>query len=642
MSKKPVPFGEWRSPITSDMIVSQSIGFSSPQVDGADLYWLESRPTEAGRTAIVRLRANSIADVIAPPFNARTRVHEYGGGAYLADGGSVLFSNFADQRVHRVDGGTPLALTAQVAGSALRFSSYHPDQRRNRLIAVVEDHTNAAAEAKNSLASIDLATGDVTTLVDGADFYASPCLSPDGTRLAWLSWRHPNMPWDGTELWLADVDEAGRTSGSRRIAGGPSESVFQPLWSPAGDLTFVADPTGWWNIHALRGGKVVALTGLDAEFGRPLWNLDASSYAFVGPTTILCAYLRDGAARLALLDTDSLHLTSIACPYTSIEGLAGSDGVAIFIGASPTSPSAVVRFDLATRRCIEIKRASAIAIDDGDISVPEAIEFPTEDGKTAHAFYYPPRNASFEGPAGALPPVLVKSHGGPTGATSATFKLGVLYWTSRGIGVLDVNYGGSTGYGRDYRQRLIGRWGIVDVDDCVNAARYLVARGVADGERLMISGGSAGGFTTLCALTFRTLFKAGASYYGVSDIEALARDTHKFESRYLDSLIGPYPAAKATYVERSPIHFVERMTAPLLLLQGLDDKVVPPNQSQAMFDALRTKGLATAYLAFPGEQHGFRQAANIKRSLEAEFYFYARVFGYTPADPIDPVDIANL
>lgn len=645
------PYGEWRSPITTDMIVANSISFSSPQCDGADTYWVEGRPSEGGRNVIVRWRGGRTSDKIAPPFNARTRVHEYGGGAYLARDGDIVFSHFANQRPYLVrPGGKPHLIgstreatsTDPVSANGLRFASYARDKRRNRLIAVIEAHLDGPQEPRNAIGAIDLTSGEVMALVDGNDFYACPVLSPNGKHLAWLAWNHPNMPWDGTELWLAELDARGATKQKRLIAGGSETSILQPRWSPEGELTFISEATGWWNLYALRRGKVTALTKLEAEIGRPLWNLDSSSYAFVGPQTIACAIVDAGTVRFGLLDTKSKRLTHVGCPYSGIDGLVGDNGRVVFIGSSLTQPTAIVEFDVATQTFTELRRASDVEVDAGYISQPLAIEFPTENGLTAHAFYYPPANKDFAAPPGTLPPLLVKSHGGPTSAASAAMKLGILYWTSRGIGVVDVNYGGSTGFGRAYRQRLIGQWGVVDVDDCVNAARYLAKEGLADPQRLAISGGSAGGFTTLAALTFRSVFKAGASSYGISDIEALARDTHKFESRYLDSLIGPYPARRDLYVARSPIHFADRISAPLLLLQGLEDKVVPPSQSQAMFDTVKAKGLQTAYIAFAGEQHGFRRAENIKRALEAELYFYGRVLGFTPTDAIAPVDIANM
>jgi dipeptidyl aminopeptidase/acylaminoacyl peptidase len=642
MQRKIAPYGEWRSPITTDMIVAGSLAFSSPLLDNGDVYWLEGRPSEAGRNVIVRARSGVATDVLAPPFNARTRVHEYGGGAYVASRGVIHFSNFEDQGVYHLDPhGTEMPSRLPTA-SSLRFAAYEPDAYRNRLICIIEDHAVQGQQPVNAIGSIDLSTGSIDTLVAGNDFYASPCLSPNGRMLAWITWNHPNMPWDGCGLWIAEVTTEGALSGHRLIAGSKTESVFQPRWSADGELTFIAELTGWSNIYCARDGRIESLTNKEAEFARPLWNLDASSYAFIGPGTIVCSYLQGGIARLALLNTANKTLNEIACPYTTIEGITAQDGRAVFIGGSPTEATAVVEFNLASRAFNVLKRSNEIEIDRAYVSVPQPIEFPTENGQTAHAFYYPPVSKDFAAPTDELPPIIVKSHGGPTSAASTALKFNYLYWTSRGLGVLDVNYSGSIGYGRVYRKRLNGVWGVADVDDCINAARYLVAQGLGDGGRLIISGGSAGGFTTLSALTFRSLFKAGTSYYGVADVEALARETHKFESHYLENLIGPYPARKDIYVARSPIHFADRISAPLLLLQGQEDKVVPPNQSESMFKAVRDRGLPTAYIAFEGEQHGFRRGETIKRALEAETYFYARVFGYSPADNIEPIHIENL
>jgi dipeptidyl aminopeptidase/acylaminoacyl peptidase len=530
MQRKIAPYGEWRSPITTDMIVAGSLAFSSPLLDNGDVYWLEGRPSEAGRNVIVRARGGLATDVLTRPFNARTRVHEYGGGAYVASHGAIHFSNFVDQGVYRLDPHGPAMPCRLPTASSLRFAAYEPDAHRNRLICIIEDHAVQGQQPVNAIGSIDLSTGSIDTLVAGNDFYASPCLSPDGRILAWITWNHPNMPWDGCELWIADMTTGGALSGHQLIAGSKTENVFRPRWSSDGELTFIAELAGWSNLYCVRDGRIEALTNKEAEFARPLWNLDASSYAFIGSRTIVCSYLQGGIGRLALLDTANKTLDEIACPYTAIEGIAAQDGRAVFIGGSPTEATAIVEFNLGTRAFNVLKRSNDIEIDRAYVSLPQQIEFPTENGQTAHAFYYPPANKDFAAPAGELPPIIVKSHGGPTSAASTALKLNYLYWTSRGLGVLDVNYGGSIGYGRAYRQRLNGMWGITDVDDCINAAQYLVAQGLCDGGRLIISGGSAGGFTTLSALAFRSLFKAGTSYYGVGDIEALARQTHKFES----------------------------------------------------------------------------------------------------------------
>jgi dipeptidyl aminopeptidase/acylaminoacyl peptidase len=525
----------------------------------------------------------------------------------------------------------------------MRYADGVIDRKRDRMICVREDHSATGREAVNAIVGIPLGgAGEQVMIAGGADFYSSPRLNPEGSRLTWLQWNHPNMPWDGTELWVADIQDDGSVINSIRVAGGGGESIFQPEWAPAGDLHFVSDRTGWWNLYRLREGSIEALYPMEAEFGLPQWVFAMSTYAFESADRIVCAYVERGFSKLAVLDTATGEFEKIETPFTKIEGVRSTPGHAIFIAASPAEAAGVIRFDLNRRQFETLRRSSELSIDPGYISVPQAIEFPTENGLTAHAFFYPPRNQDFIAPEKERPPLLVMSHGGPTAATSPALRLSVQYWTSRGVAVLDVNYGGSVGYGREYRERLSGRWGVVDVDDCVNGAKYLVEQGLVDGDRLAITGGSAGGYTTLCALAFRDAFKAGASYYGVSDLEALEVDTHKFESRYTHKLVAPYPERADLYRERSPINHADQLSAPVIFFQGLEDKVVPPNQSEMMAGVLRAKGLPVAYITFEGEQHGFRQAANIKRALDAEFYFYSRVFGFEPADAIEPVPIENL
>jgi dipeptidyl aminopeptidase/acylaminoacyl peptidase len=643
--QKVAPYGSWTSPITADSIASATITLGQIALDGEDVYWSELRPTEGGRVVVVRRSPDGrTTDVTAAPFNARTRVHEYGGGAYAVADGTVYFSNFADQRLYRQDpGATPRPLTP---ATDLRYADGVIDRARGRIICVREDHTDPSREAVNTLVSVALnaTTGDDRghVLVSGNDFYSSPRLSPDAARLAWLTWNHPNMPWDGTELWVAEVAADGSLVRSERVAGGVDESIFQPEWSPDGVLHFVSDRTGWWNLYRLRDGRVEPLYEMEAEFGQPQWVFGASTYGFAVDGRIICAYTQRGTWQVAGLDVATHRLQPIDTPYSTIGEVRVAPGRAVFRGGSATEPLSIVRLDPDTGRCEVLRRSSEVTVDPGYVSIPEAIEFPTAHGLTAHGFFYTPRNRDYTAPSGERPPLLVKSHGGPTSATSTAFNLGIQYWTSRGIAVLDVNYGGSTGNGRAYRQRLDGQWGIVDVDDCVNGARYLAQRGLVDGSRLAIDGGSAGGYTTLCALTFRDAFKAGASYFGVSDAEALAKETHKFESRYLDRLIGPYPAQHDLYRARSPIHFADRLSCPTIFFQGLEDRVVPPNQAERMVEVLRARGVPVAYLAFEGEQHGFRRAETIKRSLEAEIYFYSRVFGFDIADPVEPVPIENL
>ncbi len=645
---KIAPYGSWASPITSELLVKGTIRLVEIAVDGDDIYWIESRPTETGRYVIVRRSPNgTMTDITPPPFNARTRVHEYGGGAFCVDDGIVYFANFADQRVYRQEpGGDPRPITPNLP---LRYADFAPDRARGRLICVREDHRQAHGaeqDAINTIVALDTSGGDLdqggTVLISGADFYSNPRISPDGTRLAWLSWNHPNMPWDGTELWVGDIAADGSIVSPRRIAGGLEESIFQPEWSPDGVLHFVSDRTGWWNLYRWRGDHAEPLAPMEAEFGEPQWVFGQSTYAFASPSRIICSYTQSGRWYAGDLDATVPRLTTIPAPWTVVDTIRVGNGFAVFRAASPTEPMALVKRDLTPGQTEVIRRSASVEIDSGYISVPGEIAFPTEGGQTAYGFYYPPKNRDYQGPEGELPPLIVISHGGPTGSTSPMFSLQTQYWTSRGFAILDVNYGGSTGYGRAYRERLNGKWGIVDVDDCVNGARFLAAEGLVDGNRLTIRGWSASGYTTLAALTFRSVFQAGASHYGISDLEALVRDTHKFESRYLDRLIAPYPECRDVYIERSPIYHVDRLSCPLILFQGLEDKVVPPNQAQMMYDAVKAKGLPVALVLFEGEQHGFRKAENIRRSLDGEWYFLSRVFGFELPEPIEPVEIANL
>ena len=636
------PYGSWKSPITSDLIVSETIGIGDLCIDGEDIYWVEMRPAEGGRSVLVqRSPDGSTIDLTLPAFNCRTRVHEYGGIAYTVFGGSVYFSNFKDQRLYvQHPGSEPRPMTPE---ANLRYADGIIDHKRRRLVCVCEDHTRDGQEPQNTLVRLDLdQSSGAEVLVSGSDFYASPRLSPGGDHLAWLAWDHPNMPWDGTELWLARIQADGSLDGATQLAGGPDESIFQPQWSPDGTLYFISDRTGWWNLYRFRNGQVEPVLEMRAEFGLPQWLFGMSTYAFESASHIVCTYAGQGEGALAILDADTGALEVVETPYTTFGCVRAAPGRIVFLGGSPSEPTAVLLMHLDTRKVEVLRSSSQVSIDPGYLSQPQAIEFPTEKGLKANGFFYPPENADYVAPAGQRPPLLVMSHGGPTAATSSAFNAMIQFWTSRGIAVLDVNYGGSTGYGRAYRERLNGQWGIVDVDDCVNGTRHLVERGEVDGDRLAIRGGSAGGYTTLCALTFRDLFKAGASYYGVSDLEALARETHKFESRYLDRLIAPYPERADVYQERSPIHFIDRLSCPIIFLQGLEDKIVPPNQAEMMVEALRKKGVPVAYVPFEGEQHGFRSADSIKRALDGELYFYARVFGFELADPVEPVSIDNL
>lgn len=635
------PFGSWRTPISTHMLVQGSVRFGDVATDGGSLYWIEARPEEEGRCVIVRRSMEGeIRDVLPAPFSARTLVHEYGGGALAVSGGTVFFTNYADQRLWQLaPGRAPQPITPD---SKSRFADFVHDAPRNRLIAVCEDHSTNDNEPTNLIVEINQSDGKVTTLVEGADFYSNPRVSPDGRQLAWLSWHHPNMPWDGTELFVVSIDADGSIGTPRKVAGGDDESIFQPSWSPDGTLYFVSDRTNWWNLYAERDGKIVSILPMDAEFGAPQWVFGMTTYAFQPSGTIIVRYSRDGKWNLMRIDPQSGKQEPIKLPYSNIASIDVAGDRVYAIAASPTETESLVQIDLTTGKTQVIRRSSSVQPDPAYTSIPEAIEFPTDGGKTAHAFYYPPVNRDYVGPPGEAPPLLVIIHGGPTSATAAQLRIGMQYWTSRGFGVCDVNYGGSTGYGREYRNRLRDAWGVVDVADACNAALYLADQGKADRTKLIIRGGSAGGYTTLACLTFSDVFRCGASSYGISDLALMVSDTHKFESRYLDRLVGLYPQDEARYRERSPIFHLDGFDRPVILLQGLEDKIVPPNQAELILDSLKKRGVPVAYVPFPGEQHGFRKAENIIRAHEAELYFYSRILGFDPADKIEPVEIFNL
>jgi dipeptidyl aminopeptidase/acylaminoacyl peptidase len=634
------PYGTWRSPITADRIAEASVGLGQIALDGLDIYWTVLRPSEGGRTAIERRdAAGRVSEVLPAPYSARTRVHEYGGGAFAVDRGAVWFCNDVDQRIYRqAPGEAPVAVTAE---GPRRFADLIVDAGRRRIIAVSEDHGSGGREPVNTLVAV-AADGGIETLAGGADFYAAPRLSPDGRQLAWLSWNHPNMPWDGCALTVAALDAGGRAVDRAVVAGGATEALFQPEWSPDGTLFFVSDRSGWWNIYRWSGGTVRPVCPMPMELGLPQWQFNIRTYGFMSPSRILAVGQVDGIAKLMAIDVAADTLETVVVPFVEIQALVVRPERAVFVGGALRDAPVVAELDPSTRAVRTLRRSSDLQVEPGHVSAPQGVSYESAGGRIAHAFYYAPRNDGFMPADGELPPLIVKSHGGPTGQSGCGFNLKTQFWTSRGFAVLDVNYGGSTGYGRDYRRLLAGQCGVVDVEDCSAGARWLAAQGLADPDRLAITGGSAGGYTTLCALTFGDVFSAGASHYGIGDLEALARDTHKFEARYLDSLVGPWPEARDIYVARSPIHHADRLDCPVIFFQGTEDKIVPPNQAEAMVAALRDKGIPVAYILFEGEGHGFRRAANIKRALEAELYFYGRVFGFSPAGITETVAIDNL
>ena len=634
---KQTPYGTWRSPLGASDLASSSISLNYVQVADGALYWVESRPADGGRNVLVTNAAADIRDLTPPGFSARTRVHEYGGKPYAIGRGVTYFSNFSDQRVyaHRSDQ-APVALTPE----GYRYADYDLSKSGERLLCVREDHTGGG-EPRNALVALDTRTGGPgTVLFDDSDFVAHPRVSPDGRRIAWIAWNHPDLPWDATTLYVANLDGT-RLSGVTAVTSGVGESVLEPCWDADGSLYFLSDRSNWWNLYRLADNHISTVFAIDAEIGGPLWTLGQSSYALTGDGRAVVRYTVAARDKLGVVDLKgSGKLTPLDLPFVGLSNLQViSPGKAGAVAASPHAEAALVAVDLVTGGYRILRAPGSVKLDPASISVAEPIEFPTAGGFTAHAFYYPPTNPEASALPGEKPPLVVKVHGGPTSHSKPELSLTPQYWTSRGFALLDVNHGGSSGFGRAYRERLNGKWGIVDVGDVVAAVKYLIEAGRIDGNRAAIRGGSAGGFTVLASLAFHNVFRAGANYYGVSDLEALARDTHKFESRYLDRLVAPLPQGREIYEARAPIRHLERFEAALITFQGADDKVVPPSQSRAIVAALKAKGVPVAYIEFEGEQHGFRRAENIVRSLESELAFYGKVFGFSPDGALPEVTL---
>jgi dipeptidyl aminopeptidase/acylaminoacyl peptidase len=643
------PFGAWRSSLPISRLAEGVRHFAEPRALGGTRWWLEGRPEEGGRQLLVRLDPDGTLTRLTPEgFNARSRVQEYGGGALLvAPSGAeplVVVADFSSGRLHRV--AAPGRLEPLTPEGAARYADAALDGTRGRLIAVREDHEPETlarhGEAENSLVAIDLASGEVRPLAGGADFYAAPRVSPDGRRLAWLEWRHPNMPWDGTVLRVAAFADDGSLADIVTAAGDARTWVSQPAWSSAGDLVFVSEPGGWMNLHRWRDGRTEPLTDVEAEFAPPDWRLGNRSYGFLPDGALVAVGRSAGRDRIYRVGPEPGRIEEIPVPWTEMAGLAVDGWQVVLQAAAPDQPAALVELDTTTGTARILREAVAFSPEPGTVSIGRHVTFPTTGGREAHGIFYPPCNPAFSGPAGTLPPLIVTSHGGPTSAAFTGFTTTVQLFTSRGYAVLDVDYGGSTGYGRAYRERLVGQWGVVDVDDCVAGARWLTGQGLVDGARVAIRGGSASGYTTLCAITFREAFRAGTSMFGIGDLETFVRQTHKFESRYLDRLVGPYPAARDRYRERSPLNFPDRIRCPALILQGAEDRVVPPAQAEQIVASLREHHVPHAYVLFPGEDHGFRNATSIIRAFEAELSFYGQVFGITPADPNEPIEVQFL
>ncbi|MFM8943839.1 MAG: prolyl oligopeptidase family serine peptidase [Actinomycetota bacterium] len=625
------PYGSWRSPIDAALLTGGKRGFGLPRIDGADVYYTESRPAEGGRVTLMRRSPGRAAEeVVAPSVNARTSVHEYGGGAYVVRDGVVVHASFDDQRLYRVErGAAAVAITPEPPAPRSHRYADGAFSRDGRWMVWVRERHDADGVV-NELVRVTVdGSAPPVAIASGRDFYSTPRFSPDGSRLAFLAWDQPNMPWDGTDLLVADVLPDGSLGQPRHVAGGPDESIFQPAWSPDGVLHFVSDRTGWWNLHRDEPGGARNLAPRAEEFGTPQWLFAYSTYGFLDDGRIVCRRETADGERVGVLDPTTGELIDLDLPFEVVGPFVATQDarVALVVGG-PHRPPTVVALDLRAADVEIVAEGDRLPIDVAYLSTPRPIAFPTEGGATAYAYFYPPTNPDFTAPAGELPPLLVLSHGGPTAATDVEFDLDKQFFTSRGFAVVDVNYGGSTGYGRDYRRRLNGMWGVVDTQDCANAARFLTDQGLVDPARVVASGGSAGGWTTLCLLAFTDVCAAGTSYYGVADLLPFVDDTHKFEARYFDSLVGPWPASRPLYEERSPLRHAERLSRPMLVLQGLDDRVVPPAQSELLVAALAAKGIPHAYIAYEGEGHGFRKAENIVRSLESELSFYAQVLGF--------------
>ncbi len=638
MPKQIAPYGTWISPVTTTLMTEAAIGLSSLAVDGGDLYWLESRPNEAGRTVLCKRMADgSIGDVTPVPVNVGSRVHEYGGGAYAVRDGIIVYSERKDGSVWLIEPGAEPRKLATSEGC--RYADFEFDFPRRRVLAIREDHRDRPpTDPKAAIVALSLDGEAETILVEGPDFLSSPRLSPDGASLAWIAWNHPDMPWDASQLFLGSLSAGGSIGKVDNLTGPIRQSIVQPRWSDDGILYFSSDRTGWWNLYRLHGGVTEPIALIEAEIGGPHWVFGQRSYSFLPHGRIVAMISQNGIRTAAIIDGGRIDPLGIGQVHEAPLPL--GDGLVYIATPRTQSPYVAILPSLAETSPITIRSGAPAVLPEGSVSIGEPMEFPTR-GTIGHAFWYPPASENYEGEPGTLPPLVVLSHGGPTSMTTNGFSLAIQWWTTRGFGVVDVNYGGSTGFGRPYREALNGTWGIVDVEDCAAAAKALADRGLVDPGRIVIRGGSAGGFTTLAALTSTNVFKAGASLYGVADLKLLASDTHKFESRYLDGLIGPLPQTEALYIERSPIHHIDRLTCPLIFFQGLDDKTVPPNQAETMVEAIAARGLPVAYYAFEGEGHGFRKAETLRRVLDLELGFYGRVFGFEPPGLSEEAVIRN-
>jgi dienelactone hydrolase len=634
------PYGSWASPISVDHLTTSSVGLSAVQVDGRHVYWLEIRADEGGRASLWRrlIAGGEPVEVTSAPAYVRDRVHEYGGGEYHVAGGTVVYSEYSDGRLYVIRGdGKPQPITPE---GGFRFGDIRVHPERGLVLAVREDHSGSG-EPENTIVALDLDgpnpdAGEV--LCGGADFYSTPELSAGG-RLAWTQWDHPNMPWDSTTIMVGSLSGS-MVVNSQSIAGGPGESAVQPRWLGE-KLIFVSDRTNWWNLYLWSDDEVRPLCAIEAEFCGPQWALGQRPYSIIDDDHLLCSINRSGEQSVAIVRISAGLIHQVSASGTAATSLDVDGRCAVAVLNYPDRPAALAFLDLDHGSWTTVRSSAAMIMDAASVSLAQSVSWTGEHG-AVYGYFYPPINARCSAPAGSLPPLITLSHGGPTSFATADFKIAYQFWTSRGFAILDVNYSGSTGFGRAYRDRLKGRWGVADVQDCIAGAVAMGSEELADPQRLAIKGGSAGGYTTLAALISTDVFAAGISQYGIADLEALAADTHKFEARYLDSLLGPYAEDRDLYAERSPINHLDQLSAPILLLQGTDDRVVPPKQAEMLAEAARQEGLPVALIMFEGEGHGFRRAETIKAATEAQIYFLGRILGFEPADRVPPIAIDNL